>query len=70
MPQAHREPRGFTRPHVAGLVALATLGLVAPTVASAAGPVPAACVVVNGPSGLTVQVGYAPSGPADCQTLP
>ena len=54
----------------AGLVALATLGLVAPTIASAAGPVPPACVVVNGPNGLTVQAGYAPNGPADCQTLP
>jgi len=54
----------------AGLVALATLGLVAPAIASAAGPVPPACVVVNGPSGLTVQAGYAPDGPAGCQTLP
>jgi hypothetical protein len=54
----------------AGLAGLATLAVAAPTIASAATPVPPACVVVNGPNGLTVQAGYAPNGPADCQTLP
>jgi hypothetical protein len=34
--------------------------------AHAATTVPPACVVVNGPSGLTIQVGYAPDGPGDC----
>jgi hypothetical protein len=28
---------------------------------------PPTCVVVNGPNGLTIQVGYAPTGPGDCQ---
>jgi hypothetical protein len=35
----------------------------------AATTVPAACVVVNGPNGLTIQVGYAPTGPAGCHQL-
>lgn len=35
----------------------------------AATTVPAECVVVNGPNGLTIQVGYAPTGPAGCHQL-
>ena len=31
---------------------------------------PAACVVVNGPSGAHVQVGLAPNGDAGCVALP
>jgi hypothetical protein len=38
--------------------------------ASAPGPVPSACVVINGPAGANVQVGYAPIGPDGCTTLP
>ncbi|MBV8690494.1 MAG: hypothetical protein JOZ37_05530 [Actinobacteria bacterium] len=30
---------------------------------------PATCIVVSGPSGLNLQVGYAPNGPADCQHI-
>jgi hypothetical protein len=29
----------------------------------------ATCVVVTGPGGLNLQVGYAPNGPADCQHI-
>jgi hypothetical protein len=32
----------------------------------AATTLPPACVVVNGPSGATIQIGYAPNGPSDC----
>lgn len=35
-----------------------------------AATVPAACVVVTGPNGAHLQVGYAPNGPADCTALP
>jgi hypothetical protein len=28
------------------------------------------CVVVNGPNGAHLQVGYAPAGPASCTQLP
>ena len=45
------------------------LALALPLAAGAARqatPVPAACVVVNGPSGITVQAGYAPTGPDGC----
>ena len=38
--------------------------------ASSNAAVPAACLVVNGPSGLHLQVGYAPNGPSDCQHIP
>jgi hypothetical protein len=38
-------------------------------VSSHAAP-PAACVVVNGPSGLHLQLGYAPNGPSDCRHIP
>jgi len=31
---------------------------------------PAACLVVNGPSGLHLQIGYAPHGPSDCRHIP
>ena len=34
-----------------------------------AATIPPACVVVNGPNGLTVQVGYAPNGPSDCHQI-
>ena len=29
----------------------------------------ATCVVVSGPGGLNLQVGYAPNGPGDCQHI-
>lgn len=51
---------------VAGIVAGASLVLL--SLSASASPVPAACVVVNGP--VHVQVGYAPGGPADCTALP
>ena len=41
-----------------------------PSTTGAAGTtVPATCVVVNGPNGLHVQAGYAPTGPDTCQQL-
>ncbi|MBV9041460.1 MAG: hypothetical protein JOZ68_10665 [Acidimicrobiia bacterium] len=35
-----------------------------------AATVPAACIVVNGPNGAHLQVGYSPTGPAGCVALP
>jgi hypothetical protein len=52
------------------VVAKAALAVPALAASPSAGPVPAACVVVNGPSGLQVQAGYAPNGPGDCTVLP
>lgn len=45
------------------------LSLLVPAASSGA-PVRPACVVVDGPSGLHIQIGYAPNGPSDCQHLP
>jgi hypothetical protein len=28
------------------------------------------CLVIDGPNGLHIQVGYAPNGPTDCQYIP
>ena len=54
------------------VVAIATLaGAVAMLIpVSSRAAAPAACIVVNGPSGFHLQVGYAPHGPSDCTTLP
>ena len=57
----------MTAATVAGGLYLVTPG--ASTKPHAATTVPAECVVVNGPNGLTIQVGYAPSGPAGCHQL-
>jgi len=49
-----------------------TLSLAIPFAARAttqAASVPPACFVIAGPNGLTVQAGYAPTGPAGCQQL-
>lgn len=27
------------------------------------------CVVINGPQGFHLQIGYAPNGPSDCKQL-
>jgi hypothetical protein len=35
----------------------------------AATTVPSECVVVSGPGGVNIQVGYAPNGPTDCRHL-
>lgn len=43
------------------------LSVLGPAAHASALSLPPACVVVHGPSGATVQVGYAPSGPSDCQ---
>jgi hypothetical protein len=61
-----------TRMIIGGCLVMASLGAAVPATVAvhAAGPVPPACVVVNGPSGATVQAGYAPNGPGDCTTLP
>lgn len=53
---------------VVGSLGIAGIALAAPAYPAAS--VPSACVVVHGPSGATVQVGYAPKGPAGCTTLP
>lgn len=52
-----------------GLVA--GLGVLAVPVAAGASVLPSqsACVVVQGPNGVTVQVGYAPDGPSGCTAL-
>jgi len=50
------------------LVAIAgAASLMVPLSSSAA---PKTCLVVNGPSHLHIQVGYAPHGPSDCRQLP
>lgn len=62
-----------TRMIIGGVVVAATAGLTLPALASPTKPAqPAAptCVVVNGPNGATLQLGYAPDGPAGCRTLP
>jgi len=50
----------------------AAFPLVIPAAAHAGTSLPTgpACVVVNGPNGLHVQVGYAPTGPKGCTPLP
>jgi hypothetical protein len=54
---------------VLGLSAIAAIvATLVPTTGNAA-PQPA-CVVVNGPGGLHLQLGYAPNGPEDCTVLP
>ena len=56
---------------IGGVLVAASLGAtVSALAAPATGPVPAACVVVTGPNGATVQAGYAPNGPDDCTQLP
>ncbi|MGH2794905.1 MAG: hypothetical protein ACRDKG_11445 [Actinomycetota bacterium] len=47
--------------------AAATVTMLVPVGGSAAEP---ACIVVNGPAGLHLQLGYAPNGPEDCTVLP
>jgi len=37
---------------------------------SSSAKVPAACVVVNGPHGLHLQLGYTPHSPSECKTFP
>lgn len=57
---------------VLGLMAGSALCLVVPA-AQAGTPsatVPPACVVATGPNGVTLQIGYAPNGPADCTHIP
>lgn len=57
---------------IGGFLGLAaSLGAGIPALAAPSNSaVPPACVVVNGPNGLSVQAGYAPGGPSDCTTLP
>jgi hypothetical protein len=59
---------------VIGGVLLAAAGALAIPAFAAPAPsattLPAACVVVNGPSGATLQIGYAPTGPSGCTQLP
>lgn len=44
----------------------ATVALLVPMTSHAA----QTCVVVNGPHGFHLQVGYAPNGPQGCKQLP
>jgi hypothetical protein len=53
---------------VAFAAVAAAVAMLVPVSSHAAAP--AACVVVNGPSGLHLQVGYAPNGPSDCTHIP
>jgi hypothetical protein len=48
------------------LAGLFPLAVQASSTSAAATPT---CVVVTGPGGLNLQVGYAPNGPADCQRV-
>ena len=48
------------------------IAIAAPLAASANAQAPQAspaCIVVNGPNGLHLQVGYAPTGPDGCTQL-
>ena len=47
--------------------AAAAIAMLVPSTGSAAQP---ACIVVDGPGGLHLQVGYAPNGPDDCRHIP
>ena len=50
-----------------GIAALAgAVAMLVPASSRAATP---KCVVINGPHGLHIQVGYAPNGPQDCKVL-
>ena len=50
-----------------GIAALASaVAMLVPASSRAATP---KCVVINGPHGLHIQVGYAPNGPQDCKVL-
>jgi hypothetical protein len=48
---------------------VAVLSMLVPMSSNAAQVKPA-CVVVNGPHGFRLQVGYAPTGPSGCRQLP
>ncbi|MFY9588529.1 MAG: hypothetical protein WAT66_13845 [Actinomycetota bacterium] len=52
-----------------GVAAAAAVALLVPVSSSAQQAQPA-CVVVDGPGGLHLQIGYAPNGPDDCTHLP
>ena len=54
------------------LIAVAAAGAIAMLVpvSSSAQQAQPACVVVDGPGGLHLQIGYAPNGPDDCTHLP
>jgi hypothetical protein len=50
-----------------GIAALAgAVAMLVPVSSRAATPT---CLVINGPSGLHIQIGYAPHGPSDCRQL-
>jgi hypothetical protein len=48
---------------------IAVLSMLVP-MSSKAAQIKPACVVVNGPHGLHLQVGYSPTGPTGCRQLP
>ena len=57
---------------VLACLAGAAITIAAPLAASAnaqTAPASPACVVVNGPNGLHLQIGYAPTGPDGCIQL-
>jgi hypothetical protein len=45
------------------------LSLLVPMTSQAAPKARSACVIVNGPGGFHLQVGYAPNGPSGCKVL-
>ena len=51
---------------IAVATAAAALAMLAPTASRAATPT---CVVVNGPHGFHLQIGYAPNGPSGCKQV-
>jgi hypothetical protein len=52
------------------LMVVAAAGAIALLVPASSSAVQPACVVVDGPGGLHLQIGYAPNGPDDCTHLP
>lgn len=50
-----------------GIAALAgAVAMLVPVSSRAASPT---CIIIKGPHGLNIQIGYAPHGPQDCKVL-
>jgi hypothetical protein len=56
---------------LAAVLAGGTMGVLVPGISASAhaATVPPECVVVHGPNGASIQVGYAPNGPPSCRQV-
>lgn len=59
----------FVKKRLALIVATAAGAIALLVPLSSSAQVEPACVVVDGPAGLHLQLGYAPNGPSDCTAL-